>query len=492
MIIIILLMLLFSITMTFKKLNYSSTQFMYGIIFSWVLSFIAYILYLSKFNYYFNTINKIFDFSPGTWNYLVLIKFNPNMLIRFLNGGVILFHCFLLCFAVSFTRNLKPGIKTALYTCSCVLFVLQMILYDPYVQILWQSHASYSTVFDAVNLSFKAIKYITILVSFGLLLGYYIYYPKIKFLKNLTLYHILGLIPITALHLLLFTWAPKNLVKPTYMEGYYNYLQPPLGANTFVLSVLPYAVYVALILAFVILYKFNSIEMYSKNWDVRINKSIDTATMGARAFTHATKNHLIAIRSEAEYLSGLHKADEETAYSLNLILKSCESALGSINDAVDKLKHIQLNLQPLSLEVPVRMAMELINRREYSAVIRYTSDPLLSLSYLDPDHMCETLYNILENAAESLSMRDNGLITIETTERNGWGIIRISDNGPGISEEVLDLIFDPFFTTKSSINNWGIGLSYCHKIVTAHDGKIEVESESTKGTTFTIYLPLVK
>ncbi|WP_165452817.1 sensor histidine kinase [Paenibacillus thalictri] len=491
MIFIILLILVFSITLTFKKLSNTSTRFMHGIILGWVLSFVAFILYLSKFNYYYNIMHLVFDFSPGTWNYLVLTQFNPQMLIRLLNGGVILFHCSLLCFAVSFTRSLKTKWQRTVYAAAAVLFVLQLVLYDPSVHIAWQNSASYHALFGVLDFSFKAVKYAVIWFSFGLLINYYANYPKIKFLKNLTLYHILGLIPVTGLHLLLFPWAPQNLIRTTYLPGYYNYLQPPFGSSPLMLLILPYAIYGALILMIFVVYKFNAIEMYRKNRDVQINKSIDTATLGARAFTHALKNHLIAIRSEAEYLKELHADNEETAYSVNLMLKSCDSALGSINGAADKLKHIQLNLQPLALEVPVRKAVEQLGAREHQITIDLNVGPTNSLSYIDPQHMEEAIFNLLENAAESLSRRPNGRIAIETGERNRWGIIRISDNGPGISEENLDMIFDPFFTTKSSINNWGIGLSYCHKIIAAHDGRIEVESSAASGTTFTIYLPFI-
>jgi signal transduction histidine kinase len=60
-----------------------------------------------------------------------------------------------------------------------------------------------------------------------------------------------------------------------------------------------------------------------------------------------------------------------------------------------------------------------------------------------------------------------------------------------VPAEHLDSIFSPFFTTKSSLTNWGIGLSYCHKIVAAHDGDITAESEPQKGTLFKIVLPTI-
>ncbi|MEK3915000.1 ATP-binding protein [Paenibacillus sp. FSL H7-0331] len=491
MIFVTLLFLISSILFTYKKLNNSSTRFLYGIIVGWVLSFISFTLYLSKFNYYYNIIHSFFNFSPGTWNYLVLTKFNPNLLIRMLNGGVIIFYSSLLLFAVSFTRNMKPKIQRTVYVVVGMLMVIQLLAFDPALNIVWQQQLSSIPILEALDFVLKNIKYVMVMLAFGLLLHYYINYPKIKFIKNLTAFHILALIPVVIIHLLLFSWAPKNLVKATYMEGYYNYLQPPLDSHPIVLYVLPYSVYLALTFIIFIVYKFKSIEAYRKNRDIQINKSIDTATLGTRAFTHALKNHLIAIQSEAEYVKERSSGDEETVYSLQLILNSCGSAMESIDQAADKLKNIELNLQPLSLDQPVKQVLSFFKVSESKADIQVKLEDPQSLVYMDLHHMSETLYNLLENATDSLSRQEDGLILIETYHHNGWGIIQITDNGPGVPEDHLDMIFDPFFTTKSSVNNWGIGLSYCHKIVTGHDGKIQAESQIGQGTKFTIFLPLI-
>ena len=67
--------------------------------------------------------------------------------------------------------------------------------------------------------------------------------------------------------------------------------------------------------------------------------------------------------------------------------------------------------------------------------------------------------------------------------------IKISDNGKGISKEDLDKIGTPFFTTKQK--GTGLGLNICYGIIKEHKGRIEVESEIGKGTTFTILLPCI-
>ena len=96
--------------------------------------------------------------------------------------------------------------------------------------------------------------------------------------------------------------------------------------------------------------------------------------------------------------------------------------------------------------------------------------------------------NILVNACQAI--KDNGQITIKTDFQNGQIIIQFMDTGVGIPPENLSKIFDPGFTTKGVGVGTGLGLSISYRIIEEHGGKIEVESEIGKGSTFTIILPV--
>jgi len=100
---------------------------------------------------------------------------------------------------------------------------------------------------------------------------------------------------------------------------------------------------------------------------------------------------------------------------------------------------------------------------------------------MDPVHLRQILWNLLINASEAIE--GEGVIHIEMhASKNKQAVIKITDNGRGMSQEDLKHIFDPFFTTKPS--GTGLGLSIVHRILEAYDSLLDVQSEIDKGTTF--------
>ena len=104
-------------------------------------------------------------------------------------------------------------------------------------------------------------------------------------------------------------------------------------------------------------------------------------------------------------------------------------------------------------------------------------------------HMIEqVLMNLILNAVQA--MKGGGVLTIRTSVVEGVCLVEVRDTGSGIAPTVLPKIFDPFFTTKGEGEGTGLGLSVSLGIVERHGGKILVESEVGKGTTFSLCLPL--
>ncbi len=105
---------------------------------------------------------------------------------------------------------------------------------------------------------------------------------------------------------------------------------------------------------------------------------------------------------------------------------------------------------------------------------------------LDPQLFKSALLNLFVNAAQA--MPEGGDLLVKLEVDTSWLTLSIQDTGVGMAPEHLSKIFSPFFTTKQTGN--GLGLAEVQKVVQAHHGWIEVQSEEGKGTTFTIKIPL--
>ncbi|HYJ91596.1 MAG TPA: ATP-binding protein, partial [Pyrinomonadaceae bacterium] len=105
----------------------------------------------------------------------------------------------------------------------------------------------------------------------------------------------------------------------------------------------------------------------------------------------------------------------------------------------------------------------------------------------DADQLQQVFLNLLLNARDA--MPPGSKLGIKSSHVSSEVRVSVSDSGCGINDSDSKQIFDPFFTTKAPGKGTGLGLAVCYGIVTAHGGRIEVESRNGQGSTFHIILP---
>jgi len=109
--------------------------------------------------------------------------------------------------------------------------------------------------------------------------------------------------------------------------------------------------------------------------------------------------------------------------------------------------------------------------------------------FMDPEQIRKVVTNLVLNASDAAGA--DGKIHVTTGTRDGWLVLTVRDNGCGMSREFVDqCLFRPFKTTKKQ--GTGIGLFHSRMIVDAHKGKMEIESQEGKGSTFRVLLPVTK
>lgn len=101
-----------------------------------------------------------------------------------------------------------------------------------------------------------------------------------------------------------------------------------------------------------------------------------------------------------------------------------------------------------------------------------------------PDELNQVWTNLIHNALQAMDYK--GTLNVTTFQKDNSAVVTVTDSGKGIPEDIKDKIFTPFFTTKPPGEGSGLGLDIVRKIIDKHDGKIEIDTEIDKGTTFSI------
>lgn len=197
---------------------------------------------------------------------------------------------------------------------------------------------------------------------------------------------------------------------------------------------------------------------------------------------HDLKNPLSGIHLLADGMDRkISQDDKLKRYSAEILLAT-QKLHAFVERTLDIARWNRLNLQPITLRALIEEAVKAVNHQ--SIAIQKVFDKNMPVINGDYQLLVMAVKNLLNNALEAID--GEGQITIKTEWKNGV-FIKISDNGNGIPEEQLASIFRPFYSMKEK--GHGLGLAMVKKAIILHHGKIEVQSEIGKGTTFTISLP---
>jgi two-component system NtrC family sensor kinase len=152
-----------------------------------------------------------------------------------------------------------------------------------------------------------------------------------------------------------------------------------------------------------------------------------------------------------------------------------------------------MNVESTDINSVIEQCLMLVRHNLELAGIQLQRDLADGLPRLhcDPTQIEQVLLALIMNAIDAMS--HGGILAVSTrlTDEAGRVQIGVRDNGVGISPELLPKIFEPFVTTKDRTHGTGLGLAVSRSIIERHSGKIAVQSELGKGTTFTITLPVV-
>ncbi|MEN9979543.1 MAG: ATP-binding protein [candidate division WOR-3 bacterium] len=216
------------------------------------------------------------------------------------------------------------------------------------------------------------------------------------------------------------------------------------------------------------------------------------ATIGqlAAGIAHELNEPLASILGFSQLLQKMPDLPEQAVRDLERIVKATLHARGVISKLMFFARPRPPQQMSISVNQLITESMYFVQSRCAKAGVQVVYDlaPDLPMINADPTQLQQVVINLAVNAIQA--MPGGGTLTLATRKKDGFIALIVEDTGIGMSEEVKAQIFLPFFTTKPAGEGTGLGLSVVHGIITAHGGRINVESVLGKGSRFEVLLLL--
>ena len=214
----------------------------------------------------------------------------------------------------------------------------------------------------------------------------------------------------------------------------------------------------------------------------------------AASVAHELNNPFSGVLTYSKLLSkkvGSDSLNKEEALSYLLKIESAVSHCSRIvRGLLDFARQSEPVLQPVALSSVIDQVISLVGHKAEMQGIKLIREEMTPLPQVMADfgQLQQVFVNLVVNAIEA--MPNGGKLTINSSlGEDGWVKVSVQDTGCGIAPENMEKLFTPFFTTKEQGKGVGLGLAVSYGIIERHGGRIEVQSEVGKRSTFTVHLP---
>jgi PAS domain S-box-containing protein len=206
----------------------------------------------------------------------------------------------------------------------------------------------------------------------------------------------------------------------------------------------------------------------------------------AAGVAHEIRNPLTSMKGYAEFLQ-LDESDPQRQEFLEIILDEIDRVNNIVEEFMVLAKPKAVELEEKNIIPIVQNVVSMLNfeARKRDVKLEFHADQDIVQIECDENRLKQVFLNFIKNGIEA--MPDGGDLRVKTEIQDGDVLISIQDTGVGIPPDTLKKIGEPFYTTKKNGN--GLGLMVSFKIIESHNGKVYIESEQNKGTTFKILLP---
>lgn len=492
----ILLILLIVSTVVLALLNRrdSSNAFLILALFAFLFATGASLVYISQHNYYNYFIVRYFGIDSHLWSRISMLAIPKDWLIRLINGSSLTFIFALFGFSTAFTGYFRHACPKRWIA---ALLLLMTLAFDPSVYRA-ACRALYPSLMRADELvrlteGFTAFSHgVTFLLlagSVAMLAVAYARSPQIRILRSQTVLVLSSVTVLTLMHAFVLSWAPAFLIKYSRVADYTTYAIVSLNENPLLYRLYPFVMSAATGLLALSTWRHAMQRKRISDHSFRFTRDMNAVEITSRAFCHYMKNEILAMTAEIEL------ADEETAQeTLRALNDRCRDIYARLDDMHRSTKLTQLTLMPDDVNEVIDDCLDRLRSHmpEQTVTVSRPED-IMPPVMIDRLYLRVALDNLIDNALDAVKdqPKDEKRISISVDRHKQWVLISIRDAGVGISKEQLQRVFQPFYSTKPLRTHWGIGLSLVYRIVSAHGGRITVESDPGTGTVFRLMLPSI-
>jgi two-component system sensor histidine kinase PilS (NtrC family) len=214
------------------------------------------------------------------------------------------------------------------------------------------------------------------------------------------------------------------------------------------------------------------------------------ATVGqlAAGVAHEIRNPMASISGSIELLRQSPQASDDDRALMTIVHREVQRLNGLIGDLLDYANPRAKQPVDFDLASLVEETVQVARGDQNFADIELTAevfDKPLEI-FADPAKLRQVVWNLIRNAGDA-AISGGKHVRVEARRDGDGAIVSVTDDGPGIPEQLVGRIFDPFVTTKQK--GTGLGLATCHAIVVEHGGRIDVETDLGKGTKMVVTIP---
>ncbi len=208
----------------------------------------------------------------------------------------------------------------------------------------------------------------------------------------------------------------------------------------------------------------------------------------AAGLAHEIRHPLASIEGAVNVLANPESPSDLQHEFRGIIKKECRRLAGLLKDLLDFAKPRKPKLRKVDMASAVDYVVTLARSSDFASGIEIQTEPLTDLPLVecDEEQIKQVLFNLVMNGAQATPA--GGSVTVSARREGPELAVAVSDEGPGVPEDLKSRIFDPFFTTRES--GTGLGLAVVQQIMMQHGGGVDVGRSETGGARFTVRIPI--